>query len=98
MAIPIALSYLAIGLMNIVETLVVVKYDTKQLAYLGIANTVFVILYCIPVAMLQSVLIHSSKHFGAKKFKLCGKTYAFGVKFLIPLSVDKLKVSLSLLK
>ena len=87
MAIPIALSYLAIGFMNIVDTLVVGNYDTKQLAYLGIANTVFVILYCIPVAILQSVLIHSSKHFGARKFELCGKAYAFGVKFLIPLSI-----------
>lgn len=82
MAIPIALSYIAVGLMNVVDALIVGNYDTKQLAYLGIANTVFVILYCIPMAMLQGSLIHSSKHFGAKEFKLCGKTYIFSVRYL----------------
>lgn len=40
MAIPIMLSYFAVGLMNIVDTIVVGNYDTKQLAYLGLANTV----------------------------------------------------------
>ena len=51
MALPIALSYLAVGMMNIVDTLIVGNYDTKQLAYIGIANTIFVILYCIPMAI-----------------------------------------------
>ncbi len=86
MALPIALSYLAVGMMNIVDTLIVGNYDTKQLAYIGIANTVFVILYCIPMAMLQGLLIHSSQHYGAKKFKLCGKTYYCSVRYLWILS------------
>ncbi len=81
MAIPIALSYLAVGMMNIVDTLIVGNYNTNQLAYIGIANTVFVILYCIPMAMLQGLLIHSSQHYGAKKFKLCGKTYYCSVRY-----------------
>ena len=86
MALPIALSYLAVGMMNIVDTLIVGNYDTKQLAYIGIANTIFVILYCIPMAMLQGLLIHSSQHYGAKKFKLCGKTYYCSVRYLWILS------------
>lgn len=40
MAITIMLSYFAVGLMNIIDTIVVGNYDTKQLVYLGIANTV----------------------------------------------------------
>lgn len=87
MAVPIALSYLAVGMMNIVDTLVVGNYDTRQLAFLGIANSVFVFLYCIPMAMLQGVLIHSAQHFGAKKFKLCGQIYNFGEKYSILLGI-----------
>lgn len=78
MAIPIALSYLAVGLMNVVDALVVGNYNTNALAYIGMANSVFVFLFCIPLALLQGVQIYSSQQYGAKKFKECGKIFKHG--------------------
>lgn len=87
MALPIALSYLAVGMMNVVDTLIVGNYNTADLAYIGIANTVFAVLYCVPTAMLQGILIHTAQFFGGKKFKSCGRVYYCSVRYAVILSL-----------
>ena len=87
LALPIAISIISIGLMGIVDTIVVGHYDTEQLAYSGLANTIFVVLFSVPIALLQGFLIKSSQKYGAKKFASCGKIYNEGKKYLILLSV-----------
>lgn len=86
-AIPITTAFVAIGLMGIVDTMVVGRYSSSQLAYMGIANAVFLILFTVPISLLQGVLIKSSQKYGARKFASIGKIYHEGKKYLIWLSV-----------
>ncbi len=85
-ALPITTAFVAMGIMGIVDTMIVGNYNTDQLAYIGLANSIFVVLFTIPIGLLQGVLIKSSQKFGARKFKSCGKIYNEGKKYLIVLS------------
>lgn len=87
LALPIVISFVAIGLMGIVDTIIVGNYDTNELAYMGLANSIFIVLFTIPIALLQGVMIKSSQKYGAKKFASCGKIYNEGKKYLIWLSI-----------
>ena len=87
LSLPIATSFLAMGIMGVVDTAIVGHYDTIQLAYIGLANSIFVILFTIPIGLLNGVLIKSSQQFGAKKFQSCGKIYNEGRKYAILLSI-----------
>ncbi len=86
LALPITTAFVAMGIMGIVDTMIVGNYNTDQLAYIGLANSIFVVLFTIPIGLLQGVLIKSSQKFGARKFKSCGKIYNEGKKYLIVLS------------
>ena len=87
LTLPITTSFVAMGIMGIVDTMIVGNYQTDQLAYIGLANSVFVVLFTIPIGLLQGVLIKSSQKFGARKFASCGKIYNEGRRYLIVLSV-----------
>lgn len=87
LSLPITVSFIAVGLMNIVDTMIVGNYQTGQLAYIGLANSVFVVLFTIPMGLLQGVMIKSSQKFGARKFASCGKIYHEGRKYSIWLSI-----------
>lgn len=87
LALPISTSFLAMALMGTVDTMIVGNYNTDQLAYMGIANSIFLLLFTIPVGLLQGVLIKSSQKFGAKKFASCGKIYNEGKRYLVILAV-----------
>lgn len=86
LALPITTAFVAMGIMGIIDTMIVGNYNTDQLAYIGLANSIFVVLFTIPIGLLQGVLIKSSQKFGARKFKSCGKIYNEGKKYLIVLS------------
>lgn len=60
LTLPITTSFVAMGIMGIVDTMIVGNYQTDQLAYIGLANSVFVVLFTIPIGLLQGVLIKSS--------------------------------------
>ena len=87
LALPIVISYLAMAIMGIVDTMVVGKFETEQLAYMGLSNAIFAVLFTVPMGLLQGVVIKSSQKYGAKKFKSCGKIYNEGKKYLIYLSI-----------
>ena len=95
LSLPITTSFLAMGLMGLVDTMIVGNYNTIQLAYIGLANSIFVILFTIPIGLLNGVLIKSSQKFGAKKFQSCGKIYHEGRKYAIFLSVIFLLIGLN---
>ena len=83
LSLPITTSFLAMGIMGIVDTMIVGNYNTIQLAYIGLAHSVFVILFTIPIGLLNGVLIKSSQKFGARKFSSCGKIYHEGRKYAL---------------
>lgn len=83
LSLPITTSFLAMGIMGVVDTMIVGNYNTIQLAYIGMANSVFVILFTIPIGLLNGVLIKSSQKFGARKFQSCGKIYHEGRKYAL---------------
>lgn len=87
LALPITTAFVAMGLMGIVDTMIVGNYNTDQLAYIGLANSVFVVLFTIPIGLLQGVLIKSSQKFGAHKFQSTGKIYHEGRKYSFLLAV-----------
>lgn len=87
LALPITTAFVAMGIMGIIDTMIVGNYNTDQLAYIGLANSIFVVLFTIPIGLLQGVLIKSSQKFGARKFQSCGKIYNEGKKYLIVLSI-----------
>jgi len=95
LSLPITTSFLAMGLMGLVDTMIVGNYNTIQLAYIGLANSIFVILFTIPIGLLNGVLIKSSQKFGAKKFQSCGKIYHEGRKYAIFLSIIFLLIGLN---
>ena len=84
---PITTSFLAMGIMGVIDTMIVGNYDTIQLAYIGLANSIFVILFTIPIGLLNGVMIRSSQKFGARKFQSCGKIYNEGKKYALLLSI-----------
>lgn len=84
---PITAAFVLMAVMGIVDTMIVGNYNTDQLAYIGLANSVFVILFTIPIGLLQGVLVKASQKFGAKKFQSTGKIYNEGRRYLIILSV-----------
>ena len=92
---PITTSFLAMGLMGLVDTMIVGNYNTIQLAYIGLANSIFVILFTIPIGLLNGVLIKSSQKFGAKKFQSCGKIYHEGRKYALLLGAIFLLIGLN---
>ena len=59
LTLPITTAFVAMGLMGIVDTMIVGHYHTDQLAYIGLANSIFVLLFTIPIGLLQGVLIKS---------------------------------------
>lgn len=87
LSLPITVAFVAMGIMGIVDTMIVGHYNTDQLAYIGLANSIFVVLFTIPIGLLQGVLIKSSQKFGARKFASCGKIYNEGRKYLLILAV-----------
>ncbi len=87
LTLPITTAFVAMGMMGIVDTIIVGHYQTDQLAYIGLANSIFMVLFTIPIALLQGVLIKSSQKFGARKFASCGKIYNEGRKYLIILAI-----------
>ncbi len=87
LTLPITTAFVAMGLMGIVDTMIVGHYHTDQLAYIGLANSIFVLLFTIPIGLLQGVLIKSSQKFGARKFHSCGKIYNEGRKYSMVLAV-----------
>ncbi len=95
LSIPLAISYCAFGLMGIIDTIVVGNYDTSQLAYIGLASSIFVFLFTVPLGLLQGVLIKSSQKFGARKFASCGKIYNEGKKYSILLSIIFVTIGLN---
>ena len=80
---PITTAFVAMGIMGIVDTMIVGNYNTDQLAYIGLANSIFVVLFTIPIGLLQGVLIKSSQKFGARKFQSCGKIFNEGRKYAL---------------
>lgn len=87
LAFPITMAFVAMGIMGIIDTMIVGNYNTDQLAYIGLANSIFVVLFTIPIGLLQGVLIKSSQKFGARKFASCGKIYNEGRKYAMILAV-----------
>ena len=41
LSLPITTSFVAMGIMGIIDTIIVGHYNTEQLAYIGLANAVF---------------------------------------------------------
>lgn len=95
LSLPITTSFLAMGIMGVIDTMIVGNYDTIQLAYIGLANSIFVILFTIPIGLLNGVMIKSSQKFGAKKFQSCGKIYNEGRKYAFLLSVIFLGIGIN---
>jgi len=95
LSLPITTSFLAMGIMGVVDTMIVGNYNTIQLAYIGLAHSVFVILFTIPIGLLNGVLIKSSQKFGARKFNSCGKIYHEGRKYALFLSMIFLLVGIN---
>lgn len=87
LALPITIAFVAMGLMGIIDTMIVGNYNTDQLAYIGLANSIFVVLFTIPIGLLQGVLIKSSQKFGARKFQSTGKIYNEGRKYALVLGI-----------
>lgn len=87
LSLPITVAFVAMGIMGIVDTMIVGHYNTDQLAYIGLANSIFVVLFTIPIGLLQGVLIKSSQKFGARKFASCGKIYNEGRKYSFFLAI-----------
>jgi len=87
LSVPMTASFLAMALMGIVDTAIVGRYDTVQLAYIGLAHSIFVILFTIPIGLLNGVVIKSSQKFGARKFQSCGKIYNEGRKYALCLGI-----------
>lgn len=87
LALPITTAFVAMGLMGIIDTMIVGNYNTDQLAYIGLANSIFVVLFTIPIGLLQGVLIKSSQKFGAHKFQSTGKIYNEGRKYSFILAI-----------
>jgi len=87
LALPITTAFVAMGLMGIIDTMIVGNYNTDQLAYIGLANSIFVVLFTIPIGLLQGVLIKSSQKFGARKFQSTGKIYHEGRKYALLLGI-----------
>lgn len=87
LSLPITISFLAMGIMGIVDTIIVGHYNTDQLAYIGLANAVFSVLFTIPIGLLHGILIKSSQKFGARKFASCGKIYYEGRRYLVILAI-----------
>ena len=87
LSLPISTSFFAMGLMGVIDTIIVGNYDTMQLAYIGLAHSIFVILFTIPIGLLNGVMIKSSQKFGARKFQSCGKIYNEGKKYALLLSL-----------
>ena len=55
LSLPITISFLAMGIMGIVDTIIVGHYNTDQLAYIGLANAVFSVLFTIPIGLLHGI-------------------------------------------
>ncbi len=86
LALPITTAFVAMGLMGIIDTIIVGNYNTDQLAYIGLANSIFMVLFTIPIGLLQGVLIKSSQKFGARQFQSIGKIYHEGRKYSLLLA------------
>ena len=52
LSLPITTSFLAMGIMGIIDTIIVGHYNTDQLAYIGLANAIFSVLFTIPIGLL----------------------------------------------
>lgn len=84
---PIIVAELSVYTMNIVDTIMVGQFDINQLAYYGLANTFFLILFIAPVGFLHSGMINISNAIGEKNYQKCGQIFKTFLNYSILLGL-----------
>lgn len=72
LAVPVVIARTGSVGMNLVDTIMVGRYGTQDLAYQSIANTIAVLLLVIGVGLIQGTIVMTANAFGQGKFFECG--------------------------
>lgn len=87
LAIPVVISRLgAVGL-GLVDTIVVGRFGTQELAYQSIANTLHTLLLSVAMGLLQGTIVWTANAFGQGKYRECGMVLRRSIPYAVLIGV-----------
>ncbi len=87
LSIPLILTGASLELMGITDSIMLGRFDTKELAYYTLSNSIFYLILEICLGLLLGTLILSSEAFGKKKFSKCGCILKRSIPYAIFISL-----------
>jgi MATE family multidrug resistance protein len=91
LAFPVVIARLGTVGMNLVDTIMVGRYGTQDLAYQSLANTVAVFLLAVSLGLIQGTIVMTANAFGRGMFRECGavlrRSIPYGAKIGIFLMI-----------
>ncbi len=94
LAAPVVVSRAGILTMALVDTAVVGRYATDELAFLAIASAILGVILTAEVGLLMGTLIVAANAYGAGRFEACGAAWRFAMPYSVALGFAGLAVCL----
>ncbi len=91
---PIIVSRLGILVMITADTVMVGWYSAQELAYQAIGVAIIIPVLLSFMGMVMGTMVLTSNHYGAEKFKECGKVWRFAVPYALALGLIASFISL----
>lgn len=80
---PVMLSRIGIVSLSVVDTIMVGRYASAELAYLGIGQVPLAVILLLSIGLLMGTMVLSSKHYGAKEYAKCGEVWWRSLPFAL---------------
>ena len=83
LALPVVVSRLGVVGMGFVDTVVVGRYGTEDLAFQSIANTLHSLLLSVAMGLLQGTIVLTANAFGQGRFLECGQVLRRSIPYAL---------------
>ncbi|MGD9638690.1 MAG: MATE family efflux transporter [Alphaproteobacteria bacterium] len=83
LALPSAIARAGIVTMGVVDTVMVSRYSTMELAYFGISNSIVMLLVVVIISLTTGIPVVCSQEYGAGNYKRCLETWFSSLPYCI---------------
>lgn len=87
LALPVVVARTGLLTMPLVDTIMVGRYDTDQLAYLSIGQTIPITCLVIGIGLLIGTVAKTAQAFGQEQYGECGRVWRWAVPYAAALGV-----------
>lgn len=87
LAVPVVIARIGSVGMNLVDTIMVGRYGTQDLAYQSLANTVAVLLLVIGAGLVQGTIVMTANAFGRNQYRECGAVLRRSIPYSVSIGL-----------